>query len=97
MKKRFLVDVDEVLADYQGAFFDTLYDLYGRRLTADAYTTWDIESNLTLQESDGIRKAMAHPGWCSSIKPIPGALEAIQELRKFAEVIAVTSPPSTPT
>lgn len=91
MRKRLLVDVDEVLADFQTPMFDALYELYGRRLSAEDCEVWDCFSVMAPNEKKGVFSIIEHPGWCAALKPKDGAIYAIDNLRKFVDVFAVTS------
>jgi 5'(3')-deoxyribonucleotidase len=91
MRKRLLVDVDEVLADFQTPMFDALYELYGRRASAEECEVWDCFSLMTPNEKKGVYSIIEHPGWCAALKPKGGAIEAIHQLREMVDVFAVTS------
>jgi 5'-nucleotidase len=98
MRKRLLVDVDEVLADFQTPMFEALHDLYGRKLKAEDCEVWDCFSLMTPNEKRGVYSIIEHPGWCAALKPKEGAQEAITKLREIVEVFAVTSHfPTSPT
>ncbi len=90
-KLRLLVDVDEVLVDFQTPMFDALYDLYGRRLKPEDCEVWDCFSMMTPNEKKGVFSIIEHPGWCAALKPTPGSQEAITTLRGLVDVYAVTS------
>lgn len=91
MRKCLLVDVDEVLADFQTPMFDALFDLYGRRACAEDCEVWDCFSLMSPNEKRGVFSIIEHPGWCLGLKPKEGARDAILELRKLVDVYAVTS------
>ncbi len=91
MRKRLLVDVDEVLADFQTPMFEALYELYGRRASAEDCEVWDCFSLMSPNEKKGVFSIIEHPGWCRALKPKEGAQAAIEELRKLVDVFAVTS------
>lgn len=97
-KKRLLIDVDEVLADFAGPFIQTAYEITGIRYTEDDFDGWDLFEALP---SDEVRKtvfkAMQAPGYCSNFPVKPGALEAVRELRKIVEVTPTTRPFPSPT
>jgi 5'(3')-deoxyribonucleotidase len=91
MRKRLLVDVDEVLADFQTPMFEALYELYGRRASAEDCEVWDCFSLMSPNEKKGVFSIIEHPGWCRALKPKDGAIEAIARLRELVDVYAVTS------
>lgn len=86
------MDVDEVLADFQTPAFKIIRQLTGRTYTPHDFTVWDIFSVLGLAEVRAVLSEMEKPGFCLSLKPTEGAVEAIQEVRSIADVYVVTSP-----
>lgn len=68
----------------------------GKRYQYSDFKTWDIFSVLTEEEFQACAQIIGRKGFCSRLKPLPGALEAIRELRKTHHVVAVTSPWPTP-
>lgn len=89
--KSLLVDVDEVLADFQTPMFQALEDLYGRRARAEECEVWDCFSLMSAHEKKGVFAIIEQPGWCYALKPKPGAQEFIKGLRLCMDVVAVTS------
>jgi len=96
-RKRLLVDVDEVLADFHTPVFDLAAKLFGKKLTSEDFDTWDLFDHFPKAERKALFNAMEQPGYCTSLPPLPGALEAIQELRNYVDVYVVTSPFPSPT
>lgn len=96
-RPRFLCDVDEVLANFQVPMFTIAERLFGRRLTAHDFEVWDVFTGFTEEELEALYMELEKPGFCRDLQPIPGAFEAIQELRKIADVFVVTSPFRSPT
>jgi len=92
MRPRFLVDVDEVLADFQTPAFEAIKRLTGKTYTPGDFLVWDIFSVLSETELGVVFEELERPGFCTSLKPTPGAIDAIRELQGFMEVFAVTSP-----
>ena len=90
-KRRLLSDVDEVLADFQGPFFETVHRLFGRKLGPEDCQVWDCFSLLGVEEKQAVFTEIEKPGWCAALKPKPGAQEAIERVRSFMDVYAVTS------
>lgn len=88
---RFLTDVDEVLCDFQGPALEICADVLKRPLSLHEFKEWDIFSILTPEERAQVFPILEAEGFCSSLEPLPGAIEAIREIRKFADVFAVTS------
>jgi len=88
-RKRLLVDVDEVLCDFQTLVFELASKLFGKKVPQD---TWDIFDSFSKRERTDLFQAMAQPGYCTALQPLPGAREAIRELRNHVDVYVVTSP-----
>jgi 5'(3')-deoxyribonucleotidase len=94
-RPRILLDVDGPCADFIAPALDAIFQVTGRRFKASDHTSgWDIFSGLGLSDADTkeVFRVMQVPGLCLAIPTVPGAREGIEELRKFADVWAVTSP-----
>lgn len=61
------------------------------------FKEWDIFSILRPEQRDIVFASIERPGFCSRLAPIPGAVEAIQKIQEFAEVIPVTYQFPSPT
>lgn len=92
---RFLTDVDEVLCNFQKPALEAMARL-GKNIGED-YDQWDIFLCLTPEEKAKVFADIETPGFCRSLEPLPGAVEAIREIQTFADVYAVTSPFHSPT
>lgn len=92
-RKRMWTDADEVLFDFQTPVFEMHERLHGKKITHHSYPGdhWDMFSAFTDEERLAIFAECEKPGWCRSLKPLPGAIEAIQELRKLLDLFCVTS------
>lgn len=91
-RKRMWIDVDEVLADFQGAVFEVVERLFGRKMTAYDFDGWDLFSTFPPEERAEILRECERPGFCANLRQIPDAREALTELRKHVDLYAVTSP-----
>ncbi len=91
-RKRLLVDVDEVLGDFQTPVFDILHTLFNKRLTPWDYDSWDIFETFSDNERAAVFAEMEKPGFCRNIQPTLGSIDAIKELRQHVDVYPVTSP-----
>jgi len=96
-RKRLLVDVDEVLADFCTPVFDLAEKLFGQKLTVTDFDTWDLFDRFSKAECKALFDAIEQPGYCAALTPTPGSQEAIQELRNYVDVYVVTSPFPSPT
>src|SRR5271154_958216 len=97
MRKRFLVDADEVLADFKTPLFQIASDLFGLTLRAEDCDVWDLFTLFTEEQRVEVCKVIDQPGWCSSMEPKPGAQAAITRIRDFMDVYCVTSHWPSPT
>lgn len=94
-RPRILLDVDGPIADFVAPALDAIFQVTGRRFkVSDHANGWDIFSGLGLSddETKEVFRVMQVPGLCLGIPTVPGAREGVEELRKFADVWAVTSP-----
>lgn len=94
MRPRFLIDVDQVLADFVAPAIEAMSQVLGRTWTmAEAPSDdWDIFTVLTEEQRQAVNDIIDTPGWCSALKPLPGSQEAVGELRRHCEVYVVTNP-----
>jgi len=93
MRKRMWIDVDEVLADFQGPVFESAKQLFGKDIGPHSYdgTVWDMFSAFAPEEVKVLLAECEKPGWCAALKPLPGAIAAVSELRKHVDLFAATS------
>ena len=96
-RKRLLIDVDEVLVDFQTPALGALERLTGRKLRPDDYEVWDMFSLFSDEEKKLVFAEVEKPGFCRSLEPKPGAIEAVKALREMVDVFAVTSHFTSPT
>jgi|SRR5882672_854047 len=94
-RPRILIDVDGPMADFVAPALEAIFQVTGRRFKAsDHVNGWDLFVGLGLSEDETkeVFRVMQVPGLCLGIPMVAGAREGIEELRKFADVWAVTSP-----
>lgn len=91
MKKRILLDVDGVSANFIDATLDTLVDLGGPRMHHDDIRSWEIFGSIPREWEDRVVAEWHRPGWCARIPLYEGALEGVLRLREVAEVVFVTT------
>lgn len=96
-RKRLLIDVDEVLVDFQTPAFEALERLCGRRLRPEDYEVWDMFSLFSDAEKKAVFAEIEKPGFCRTLEPKAGAIEGVKALRDMVDVFAVTSHFSSPT
>lgn len=98
VRPRFLIDVDEVLADFAGEAINVVSQVLGRPWGFDdaPQDSWDIFRDLepeVMKEADAIMNA---PGWCASLKVKEGSQEFVKVLRKLCDVYPCTSHKHSP-
>ena len=84
-----LLDVDGVVADFEGAVRRTVAEV---GYTLPTATEWNFTSQLPAEVSDHYLAHAEQPGWCAGIDPYPGAERFVAELRTLGDVVAVTAP-----
>jgi len=92
-----LVDVDEVLADFQSPSLKIMGEVTGRNYTLSDFKTWDIFEELTPEERDLVFDQIKQPGYATQLAPTPGSQEFVRELSKLGTLYIVTSPFASPT
>lgn len=92
LKPNLLIDADGILLDFTTASLDLISALRGKKVHLDDFKTWDFFSELDPEELKVVEKCIRAPGWCASLKPLPGSQDAIFDLRKMVNIFCVTSP-----
>lgn len=93
-KKRVLLDVDGVFANFILGALPYVHMITGRKFEHDDVNQFMIERALDLdtQETTELYRHVASEGWCQRLPAYEGAREAIVDWRSLAEVWAVTQP-----
>jgi 5'-nucleotidase len=90
---RILTDVDDVLAEFTPPWLELIADVVGKKYQPEDFTTWQIDSIFDEDTQKAIWKRVDEsPGFIRNLPPLPGAENAIKELRKLGTVAALTSP-----
>lgn len=84
-----LLDVDGVVADFEGAVRRTVAEV---GYVMPAPTEWNFTLSFPAEISDHYLNRASQPGWCSAIEAYPGAERFVAELRTLGDVVAVTAP-----
>jgi 5'(3')-deoxyribonucleotidase len=92
-QKRILLDCDEVICDYCTPALAFVLERFGVHTDTAQLETWDIFQSLSLEQRSTFEEEFYCEGRCAAMIPYPGAVEAVQELRRHAEVVVVTRPP----
>lgn len=87
-----LIDTDEVLGNFHAPVLLVMEKVTGRPQRISDFKTWDIFEGLTPQEQEAVFTQVQKPGFCTSIEPAPGAIDAVRELRQIVDLHVVTSP-----
>lgn len=90
----FLIDVDEVLADFVNAAIPIVSRVLGRAwgLADCPDDNWDMFAVLTDDEKAQVFERLNDRFFCSSLKPTAGSQDFIRELRTKRNVYALTAP-----
>lgn len=98
MGKIILVDVHGVLADISTEILKEANARAGTSYVHDDVCQWDIMSLPGLQEvAAAVWTAVKEPGWAHRLKPYPGAVEGLNNLKEIGDVRIVTTPIFSPT
>jgi 5'(3')-deoxyribonucleotidase len=96
-KKRLLVDVDEVLCNFQTSALQLMQELFGDDESLYNRDGWDIFAHLSKEQRVLIHERIAAPGYCYNLAIMEGAREGIELLRQEYQVVACTRPYPSPT
>lgn len=99
---RLLIDADDVLLNYLKAVLSTYAVVTGIKLDPKTFTEWEYTDKLPFRDDNEKNKfwaAMRSPSFCRSIRPTPGSVDAIKQLREMGADVHVVTTPSmhTPT
>mmetsp|Transcript_3749 Transcript_3749/g.9092 ORF Transcript_3749/g.9092 Transcript_3749/m.9092 type:complete len:730 (+) Transcript_3749:193-2382(+) len=89
-----LVDMDMVITDWDGAFCERWLAKHPEdEQIIRGRTKFEIERNFPLEKRDEVLKVIAEPGFYSTMKPFPGALEALKEMVDEGIDVRIVSAP----
>lgn len=94
-KPRVLVDVDGCMANFIAPALEIAKLHFGMHAEHDMITEWEVPRALGIKDHEEIMRfyePMRSFGYCRAIPPYTGAREALDELRAFADVRALTAP-----
>lgn len=86
------IDIDEVLAHHNQALASWHNEQYGTNHTADAYFTdyWSKVWNVSPEEAEARAVTFHASGAHAQLKPVKGALDALQRLQKSYDLAVIT-------
>lgn len=91
MRRRVLLDVDGVLADFLSPSLAFLDHEFGVKQDAQTFPSWDLFETIDRRYQEAMATHWAQPGWCRAIPVYGGAQEAVMALREVADVYFVTA------
>lgn len=92
---RLAIDCDGVLANFTKGALSAYKVITGRTIDPNSLKHWLFTSHLefeTAEQKELFHRALKAPGFAMSLEPLPGAKDAMKELRIIADVHVVTSP-----
>jgi len=95
MKPEVLLDVDGVICDFVEGYLKTVDEVVGKKFMAESLTQWGLDEAMGLsgKEKRLVADKVKSPGFCFNLKPLDGAVEMVEMLRKMSSyVYIVTSP-----
>lgn len=92
-RPRFLIDVDDVLADFAHPAADLLSEVLGKPWTFDDMEPgkWDMFGSLSPEDYQKVHQRISDPEWYGSLLPSPGSQDFIKKLRGMADTYVLTS------
>jgi 5'(3')-deoxyribonucleotidase len=88
-ERRFLCDVDNVVADFTGGVIKAS----GTSKKREDFNVWDVRKVLSKEEWKRAEEAMGHPGFFLNLELVDGAKNKVRELKaRGLEFIWVTAP-----
>jgi 5'(3')-deoxyribonucleotidase len=91
-KRRFLIDADQVLVDLFSPVLQRVSEIRGVVTKIEDFHQWDLFLDLSPEENQVVRELMTSKGFVLSLKVLPGAQEAVEELKKKTDLFVVTAP-----
>lgn len=92
---RILLDADGVLGDFIGYTLTGLATAWepNEIPARNDFQTWDLFDTITNKHQQKYcNRLWRNKGWCRSIPVLPGAVDAVNRLRRHGEVYVVTAP-----
>ncbi|MBM3200759.1 5'-3'-deoxyribonucleotidase [Candidatus Woesearchaeota archaeon] len=92
-----LVDMDDVLADFEGEFFNRWRAQYPDKpyVALEDRTIFNIENQYPEDLRELVKSIYNAPGFCKSLKPIDGSLESVLEMQNEGHEVYICTAPLT--
>ena len=94
MKKILLIDMDSVIVDLMTDWHTQYNQDYNDDITLERVTDWDAVSYVKPECGEKIYDYLHKPGLFAGLKPLPHAIEVLERLHRFHELLIVTASPS---
>lgn len=93
-RQRVLIDSDGVLSCFAGAVVSLVNQHLKTNHTLEDVNQWDMYKALSVPGETGefFDSVIRQEDFCYDLKPIEGAKEGLEELRRFADIYCVTTP-----
>lgn len=88
-----LVDLDGIVADFFGLLFERYEEQTGEKVHINQIKEWDMGKYVS--HPDVLKDVFHTPGFFAALKPIPGALEALADLKSDGNHIVIATTPCT--
>lgn len=90
---KFVLDVDDVLADFMPALCELANEMFGYKLSMNTLKGWAIEDSLKPNETRALWEIVNQPGWQQRfLQPCMGAQEGVKRLQSLGNVHILTAP-----
>jgi 5'-nucleotidase len=92
---RILVDMDGTIADWETKFYDTWRALHPDKVAVPVSerTTFRIVEQYPPEYRHHVRAVYTSPGFFRTLEPIPGALDAMREMREAGHDVRICTSP----
>ncbi len=89
-----LIDMDGVITDFNGTLTEKFHERFPQRPLVDLekVTTTDLEDSYPLEDKQRLKDIYQSRGFFRELRSMPGALEALEELRRKVELFICTAP-----
>lgn len=92
-KRRLYIDMDGVIVNHMEPWLDGWNQISERKIKAEDIDVWDFwEKLLPKEEWSRFLSVIKKPGFFFNLKPFPGAVESILELKELYDVHIISTP-----